>query len=160
MTVAQRAANAAASFFDRFRHLGPPPAPAPELRSPSADRDLSRAAAASGPLRPAPSEPRASSTARRLTIPPPGQRERRARAERRWSERRKVDLGSPYGAERRSGHDDRQADRRGRARATPPAGIGLSRDYFSNGVVAGVDARPADAASAVPDHLLIRFNSR
>lgn len=56
--------------------------------------------------------------------------ERRARSDdRRKADRRKVDLGSPYGSERRSGGDDRQGDRRdAKARA---AGIGLSRDYFS-----------------------------
>lgn len=68
---------------------------------------------------------------RRGTILPPGERERRGRADRRLADRRTQDLGAPYGADRRSGRDDRQADRRGGA--PRPAGIGLMRDYFSPG---------------------------
>jgi hypothetical protein len=68
----------------------------------------------------------------RVTILPPGERERRrSRPDRRRADRRTQDLGAPYGADRRSGQDDRQADRRGRA--PRPAGIGLMRDYFSPG---------------------------
>lgn len=89
--------------------------------------------------------------ARRLAILPPGERERRrARPDRRRVNRRTADLGSPYGVERRSGQDDRQADRRGTARA---AGIGLMRDYFAQ-----ADQRTAPEADNVPAHLLVRFH--
>ncbi len=56
-------------------------------------------------------------------------RERRERMERRRTDRRVVAHGSPYGTERRSGRDDRQGDRRGTTSSA--AGIGLTRDYFS-----------------------------
>jgi hypothetical protein len=80
---------------------------------------------------------------RRLAILPPGERERRrARPDRRRADRRQQDLGAPYGAERRSGHDDRQADRRDHSKRA--AGISLMRDYFSPG-----DA-PTGAASSLP----------
>jgi hypothetical protein len=78
----------------------------------------------------------------RLDILPPGERDRRrARPDRRRADRRVHDFGAPYGAERRSGRDDRQADRRARTRRA--AGIGLMRDYFS----------PAGTgSSSLPDH--------
>ncbi len=82
-----------------------------------------------------PSEPPAApavAVERRVTILPPGERERRrARPDRRQADRRVQDLGAPYGADRRSGRDDRQGDRRDHA--TRAAGIGLMRDYFSPG---------------------------
>jgi hypothetical protein len=90
---------------------------------------------------------------RRATILPPGERERRrGRADRRRADRRTQDLGAPYGADRRSGHDDRQADRR--ERTTRAAGIGLMRDYFSPGPGApgGVASPPAPSHLAVRNH--------
>lgn len=82
----------------------------------------------------------------RLTILPPGERERRrARPDRRRADRRQRDLGAPYGAERRSGHDDRQADRRDQSKRA--AGISLMRDYFSASDTVG---------PAVPSHLVVR----
>ena len=91
---------------------------------------------------------------RRLSIPPPGHRERRgARPDRRRRDRRRADKGSPYGTERRTGADDRCVDRRDAA-AGCPAGIGLTRDYFAQ-----AEARPADEiGTTIPAHLLIRFN--
>ena len=84
----------------------------------------------------------------RLSILPPGERERRrARPDRRRAERRTRDLGAPYGAERRSGLDDRQADRRDRSKRA--AGIGLMRDYFSHGEAAA--SRPP-AGRVAPTH--------
>ena len=101
---------------------------------------------------PAPEPTTAAATPeRRATILPPGERERRrARPDRRRAERRRQDLGAPYGADRRSGHDDRQADRR--AQTTRAAGIGLMRDYFSPGPGApgGAACRP------VPSHVVVR----
>jgi hypothetical protein len=89
---------------------------------------------------------------RRATIPPPGQRERRTRTDRRHRDRRRVDAGSPYGTERRTGADDRQASRRG-GRVEGRPGIGLTRDYFAQ-----AEARPADVAGTeIPAHLLVRF---
>lgn len=87
----------------------------------------------------------AASSARRLSILPPGERERRqARPDRRRADRRQQDLGAPYG-ERRSGHDDRQADRRDHSKRA--AGISLMRDYFSPGVAVG---------PTVPSHPVMR----
>jgi hypothetical protein len=93
----------------------------------------------------------ASVAERRVNILPPGERERRrARPDRRRVERRQQDLGAPYGADRRSGHDDRQADRR--AQTTRAAGISLMRDYFSPGPGA-----PGGGASApVPSGVVAR----
>ncbi|MEZ5291228.1 MAG: hypothetical protein R2745_09105 [Vicinamibacterales bacterium] len=84
---------------------------------------------------------------------PPGERERRrARPDRRRADRRVESQGSPYGAERRSGVDDRQGDRRGAARTA--AGIGLTRDYFAQ------PARATDPESpVVPEALLVRFDA-
>jgi len=88
----------------------------------------------------------------RLSILPPGERERRReRPDRRRAERRGADLGSPYGAERRTGLDDRQGDRRGTSAGT--AGIGLARDYFAQ-----ADQRVSRAGNAVAAHLLVRFH--
>lgn len=90
-------------------------------------------------------------TERRVTILPPGERERRsARPDRRHADRRVQDLGAPYGADRRSGRDDRQADRRGQAKRA--AGIGLMRDYFSPGPGAPVGA----TSTPVPSHVVVR----
>lgn len=90
--------------------------------------------------------------ARRVAIPPTTVRERRrARPDRRVADRRAVNLGSPYGVERRSGHDDRLGDRRGGVRAA--AGIGLTRDYFAQ-----AEEREAPPAEAVPADLLVRFH--
>lgn len=78
--------------------------------------------------------------------------ERRARsADRRKADRRQVDLGSPYGTERRSGRDDRQGDRRERLHQR--AGIGLARDYFSQ-----VDARVTSRDTGLLAGELIRFH--
>ncbi len=88
---------------------------------------------------------------RRLSILPPGERERRRdRPDRRKADRRTKDLGAPYGAERRSGRDDRQADRR--AGAKRAAGIGLMRDYFAQD-----DGRAPRSQDGVPSRLLVRF---
>ncbi len=90
---------------------------------------------------------------RRSSIRPPGDRERRrARPDRRRAERRVQDLGAPYGAERRSGRDDRQADRRDPSKR--PAGISLMRDYFSPGPGApgGVASPPAPSHDVVRNH--------
>lgn len=124
--------------------VGPPPVPTPASR-PSPDSGFRSGAGASVGHRPF-----AAST--RLAVLPPGERERRrARPDRRRADRRVEDQGSPYGAERRSGSDDRQGDRRGGA--TAAAGIGLTRDYF---------AQPAHAAApdepVVPEALLVRFD--
>lgn len=88
---------------------------------------------------------------RRLS-PSTGRRERRVKGEdRRKRDRRTVNLGSPYGTERRSGSDDRQGDRRdGEARS---AGIGLTRDYFSQ-----VEARVTSRDTGLLAGELIRFN--
>jgi len=88
----------------------------------------------------------------RRSILPPGERERRLpRADRRRADRRTRDLGSPYGAERRTGDDDRQADRRGSSKR--PAGIGLMRDYF-----APPDERSTPESTLVPAGELVRFH--
>jgi hypothetical protein len=90
----------------------------------------------------------------RLAILPPGQRERRGKPDRRRRDRRMADQGSPYGTERRTGADDRQADRRGPRANRPAAGIGLTRDYFAQ-----AEPRPADVSgTTIPAHLLVRFN--
>lgn len=97
----------------------------------------------------APPRPPAAVVERRVNILPPGERERRGRPDRRLADRRTQDLGAPYGADRRSGRDDRQADRRsGEPR---PAGIGLMRDYFSPGPGApgGAVSTPVVAAEGV-----------
>ena len=152
MTVALPAAKAAAAVFDRFLASRPPPAATPEPRLPLETRASTRESAAGVPPVLAPDR-LARSAPRPVTVPPPGQRERRARAERRHRDRRRVDRGSPYGTERRTGDDDRQADRRG-SRVDGQAGIGLTRDYFAQN-----DARPADVAGTdIPAHLLVRFN--
>jgi hypothetical protein len=62
-----------------------------------------------------------------------------------------VDQGSPYGTERRSGQDDRQSDRRGPLHEA--AGIGLTRDYFSQS-----DARVNAASTGLKPGDLIRFH--
>lgn len=105
---------------------------------------------------PAPGVPRpvaaAAACERRVAIVPAGERERRhLRAERRRADRRAQDLGSPYGVERRSGDDDRQADRRGSSKR--PAGIGLMRDYFAQ-----AEERVSPAANSVPAGLVERFH--
>lgn len=138
MTVWQKAAAAAAALFEGPSKIGPPPAPSPVAR-PLPD-----------PLRGAGRDVRpVSSPASR---PAPYRFERRAvRAERRQADRRKVELGSPYGSERRSGRDDRQGDRRdARQRA---AGIGLTRDYFSQ-----ADARVTSRDTGLLAGELVRFN--
>ena len=152
MTVGKRAAVSAASVFDRFLTIGPPPAPTPEPRLPLEDRDHSREFAAGVPPVPRP-QSRKPGVQRRLGATLPELRERRHKSERRHRDRRTADNGSPYGTERRTGADDRQADRRGAA-ADRKAGIGLTRDYFAQ-----AEARPADEASqAVPAGLITRFN--
>ena len=151
MTVVQRAAQTAASVFDRLRTIGPPPAPTPEPRLPLKNRDRSREFAAGVPPVPGPGR-RAPGVERPLGATHPGQRERRGKTKRRRRDRRTADKGSPYGTERRTGADDRQADRRGAA-ADLKAGIGLTRDYF-----AAAESRPAGAAMALPADLITRFN--
>jgi hypothetical protein len=96
---------------------------------------------------------RATASTRRLDILPPGERERRhTRGDRRRRDRRVTNTGSPYGVERRTGHDDRCGDRRGAAKGA--AGIGLTRDYFSQ-----IDERPAPTESVVHADLLVRFRA-
>jgi hypothetical protein len=112
-------------------YAGPPPAPALAPR-PSWDRVM-----------------RSSADAADTGVRPPG-RERRWRVDRRRADRRRVDVGSPYGQDRRSDRDDRQGDRRGAP--TARAGIGLTRDYFAH-ETALVDA----PTSTVPAALLVRF---
>lgn len=134
MTVVQRATN----FFDRFRAAAPPepsPVPAP-MPSP---------VPSSGPAKACAPWPR--------TVPT-GKRERRMRIERRRADRRKANLGSPYGTERRTGHDDRQGPRRDMA-GSPRAGIGLTRDYFSH----TDPPRPGQPGIDIPAHLVIRFKN-
>ncbi len=151
MTVALQAAKAAAAVFDRFLASRPPPAATPEPRLPLETRASTRESTAGVPPVLAP-ERQASSAPRRVTLAPPGQRERRTRTERRHRDRRRVDAGSPYGTERRAGRDDRLANRRG-SRLEGPAGIGLTRDYFAQ-----AEARPANVAGTdIPAHLLVRF---
>jgi hypothetical protein len=62
-----------------------------------------------------------------------------------------VDRGSPYGTERRCGQDDRQCDRR--APSHEAAGIGLTRDYFSQ-----ADARVTTASTGLRPGEIIRFH--
>jgi len=106
-------------------------------------------------LVPAPVVPRPVAVAaapERRSILPPGERERRRpRADRRRADRRAQDLGSPYGVERRTGDDDRQADRRGSSKRA--AGIGLMRDYF-----APPDERATPESAVVPASELVRFH--
>lgn len=147
MTVVQRAASAALNFLTGPRAADPAPAVEPQRAEPSTP------AAAAGVASIIPRPERRAPWPRQTGGPPPGKRERRARVERRRTDRRKVDVGSPYGAERRSGHDDRQGDRRSLP-GTARAGIGLTRDYFSQTGTAPV----ATSGSDVPAHLLIRFN--
>lgn len=146
MTVTKLAAHAASTLFDRFRTVGPPPAPTPH--PPLAARGELRAAAAGATL-PSPSGKLAAGPQRRGPVS-----QRRLRAERRRADRRTLDQGSPYGTERRSGADDRQGDRRA-GPSECPAGIGLTRDYFAQ-----TDTRPAEPpGSGIPAHLIIRFNA-
>ena len=138
MTVWQKAAAAASALFEAPRRIGPPPAPIPAAR-PLPD-----------PLRGAGRGVRPASSA--VTRPAPYRFERRARsADRRKADRRQVDLGSPYGTERRSGRDDRQGDRRDRLHTG--AGIGLARDYFSQ-----ADARVTSRETGLLAGELIRFH--
>lgn len=137
MTVWQKAAAAAAALFEGPSKIGPPPAPSPVAR-PLPD-----------PLRGAGRDVRPVSPAAR---PAPYRFERRAaRAERRKADRRTVDLGSPYGTERRSGQDDRQGDRRDARQRS--AGIGLTRDYFSQ-----ADARVTSRDTGLLAGELVRFH--
>ena len=138
MTVWQKAAAAAAALFEGPSKIGPPPAPSPVARPlPDPLRGAGRGV---------------------LPVPASGTRatpyrfERRAkRADRRRRDRRTVNLGSPYGTERRSGRDDRQGDRRdGRQLA---AGIGLTRDYFSQ-----AEARVTSDDTGLIAGELVRFN--
>lgn len=93
----------------------------------------------------------ARSTSARLDILPPGERNRRrSRPDRRKADRRQANLGSPYDAERRSGADDRQGDRRGKAHGS--AGIGLTRDYFAQPTIVSVPG------PSLPAHLVERFH--
>lgn len=146
MTVVQRAASAALNFLTGSRADDPAPAVEPPRAAPTT------AVAAAGAASIVPRPERRAPWPRQTAGLPPGKRERRVRVERRRSDRRKADMGSPYGAERRSGHDDRQGDRR-TLPATARAGIGLTRDYFSQTGTAPVAATGSD----VPAHLLIRF---
>lgn len=156
MTVIEKAARAAVSWLEDPRRIGPPPAPTPAprplpnpLRGSGAGVLSVRSHAATRLSQPPPAP--AVVTERRVTILPPGERERRrARPDRRHADRRVQDLGAPYGADRRSGRDDRQADRRGQAKRA--AGIGLMRDYFSPGPGAPVGAASAPA----PSHVVVR----
>lgn len=148
MTVVKRAAEAASIFFERFRTIDAPRAPLV-----SSDERVDCASHADAIAVPRP-ERRGPGIQRQLAAAFPERRARRGRTERRRADRRKADKGSPYGSERRTGADDRKGDRRGSA-GERHAGIGLTRDYFSQ-----VEPRPADAPGTdLPAHLLIRFNS-
>lgn len=166
MTVWQKAALAAASLFEGPRKIGPPPAPNPAARPlPDPLRGSGRGVRtvlpfSTGPTRqttPAPVPARLQRAAAPAAAPAaPGHvyvepRERRERAERRRADRRVVAHGSPYGTERRSGRDDRQGDRRGTTSST--AGIGLTRDYFSQ-----VAERVTTAETGLDAGELIRFD--
>jgi hypothetical protein len=143
MTLFTRKATADAPRTAKPRTIGPPPAPAPAGRPPSAS--VTGASAVARPVS------RSTDARGRLGVLPPGERERRrAGADRRRRDRRAVDTGSPYGVERRTGHDDRCGDRRGERDRV--AGIGLTRDYFSQ-----ADERPAPTESVVCADLLVRF---
>jgi hypothetical protein len=164
MTVWQKAADAAAALLARPRKIGPPPAPNPAARPlPDPLRGSGRGvrtvlpfpqARASQPTRPpalppAAAPPPAGRTAPgTLYVEPP---ERRERTDRRRADRRAIDRGSPYGTERRSGRDDRQGDRRGALE--PTAGIGLTRDYFSQ-----VAERVTTTETGLAAGELIRFH--
>lgn len=104
MTVWQKAANAATTWLENSRKVGPPPAPTPVV------------------------VPRASTPAGAAGWATRGNR-RLPRSDRRRRDRRGINHGSPYGTDRRRGRDDRQHDRREAAVGT--TGIGLTRDYFS-----------------------------
>ncbi len=156
MTVLQKAALAAASWFENPRKFGPPPVPTPAPRPlPNPLRGAGAGVASVRSSVPAPVVPRPVAVAAapdRRPILPPGERERRLpRADRRQADRRAQDLGSPYGVERRTGDDDRQADRRGSSKRQ--AGIGLMRDYFSP-----PDERAMPESAQVPAGDLIRFH--
>lgn len=178
MTVWQKALAAATTLFGVAPRNGPPPAPGPEARPlPNPLRGVGRDVLPvhlRGPVR-APAARRVvpattedfvwppvdelmvvTPAPRTVAAPPPrGQRERRRkRSDRRKRDRRTVNLGSPYGTERRSGEDDRKGDRR----ETPAgprhdAGIGLARDYFSQ-----VEARVTTTDPGLPGGRLIRFH--
>lgn len=164
MTVWQKAADAAAALLARPGKIGPPPAPNPAARPlPDPLRGSGRGVRTVLPFptapirqtaRPAVPPPRAAAPVASSTAPgtvyvePP---ERRARAERRRRDRRATDHGSPYGTERRTGRDDRQGDRRGALEVA--AGIGLTRDYFSQG-----SARVTTAETGLAAGELIRFH--
>ena len=157
MTVLQKAALAAVSWLENPRKFGPPPVPTPAPRPlPNPLRGAGAGVASVRSTVPPPVVPRqvavAAAAPQRRSILPPGERERRApRADRRLADRRAQDLGSPYGVERRTGDDDRQADRRGSSKRQ--AGIGLMRDYFSQ-----PDERAMPDSAHVPASDLIRFH--
>ena len=138
MTVWQKAAAAATALFEGPSRIGPPPALSPVARPLP---DPLRGAGRGVPPVPA--------SGTRAT---PYRFERRAKSEeRRKRDRRTVNLGSPYGTERRSGRDDRQGDRRDAQQRT--AGIGLARDYFSQS-----DARVTSRDTGLLAGELVRFN--
>ena len=151
------AAAAAASMFARF-NVGPPPAPTPAPRSPSANGLHPRKATAgaapfvAAPRVAAPSASTVPAAGQRLRPAPSHGAERRGRAERRHRGRRRADHSSPYGTERRSGADDRRADRRGGIPVE--AGIGLTRDYFAQ----ANERAPDVAGTTIPRDLLVRFH--
>lgn len=148
MTVWQKAAAAATALFEGPRNFGPPPAPRPAARPlPDPLRGAGRG------VHPALAVPPSTQTVERRATVHAGTRERRARSrtDRRKADRRILDLGSPYGTERRSGRDDRQGDRRdGRNRG---AGIGLTRDYFSQ-----TEARVTSRETGLMAGELVRFH--
>ena len=162
MTVWQKAAAAATALFEGPRKIGPPPAPNPVARPlPDPLRGAGRGvrpvlpapAAASSPAPLAVASPTSPARAvERRVAAHIGTRERRGkRDDRRKGDRRRVDLGSPYGTERRSGRDDRQGDRRDATQRA--AGIGLARDYFSQ-----VDARVTSRDTGLLAGELVRFH--
>lgn len=180
MTVWQRALEAATAFLGVAHKNGPPPAPRPEARPlPDPLRGAARGVRpAHVPVRPVARRPapkgsdefvwppaddliavpaapaRQPGGAAASATPHPRER-RRKRSDRRKRDRRVRDLGSPYGTERRAGHDDRQGDRRGAGadeHAGPAAGMGLSRDYFSQ-----VEARVTTSDTGLADGDLVRF---
>lgn len=157
MTVLQKAALAAASWLESSRKFGPPPVPTPAPRPrPNPLRGSGVGVASVRSTIPTPVTPRpvavAAAPERRVAIVPAGERERRRLADdRRRADRRAQDLGSPYGVERRSGNDDRQADRRGLSKR--PAGIGLMRDYFAH-----AEERAVPQDTSLPAGLVVRFH--
>ena len=157
MTVFQKAALAATAWLENPRKFGPPPVPKPVPRPlPNPLRGSGVGVAPVRSAMPAPLVPRpvavAAAPERRVAIVPAGERERRnVRDDRRRADRRALNLGSPYGVERRSGDDDRQADRRGTSKR--PAGIGLMRDYFAQ-----AEERVASGDLSVPAGLIERFH--